>query len=105
MSSVEHCTYEDQTRKTLRIYRVDSEMVDDVVHARNKQTIEIPVSDVSALKIYTGMIAPMATCYIDVYFKGEISQRCFLICGHPAAKLTQFEAKIAGIPVDSEFKI
>jgi hypothetical protein len=102
---VDNCTHVDITKQTLRVYRVDAELIDMVMHGCNKQTIEIHVKDVAALQVYTGILAPSKTCYIDVCFKDSHAhpKRCFLICGHPAAKLTIFEAGLAGIPVDSEF--
>jgi hypothetical protein len=104
MSFVNECAHVDVTKTTLRLYRVDAELIDSTMHGRNKQTVEIPVADVAEIKLYTGMLAPSATCYIDVTFKDEVAykKRCFLICGHPAARLTAFEAKIAGISVTGE---
>jgi hypothetical protein len=101
---VDDCKHVDITKQTLRVYRVDAELIGGVMHGRKKQTIEIPVKDVASLRVYTGILAPSMTCYIDVVFKDPKvhAQRCYLICGHPAAKLTTFEARLAGIAVTSE---
>ena len=81
----------------LKLYRVNFELLgstfDETVNKRNI-TIGISTSIIKSVHFYTGILAPSATCWVDITFKDETRKpKCYLICGHYAASKSAARAR------------
>lgn len=107
------CMLEPQTllsrqMLTFNLCNVDSEIIEDAklelgfrTVDMKRETVTYAAATVESINVYTGMLAPTKTAYIDV-IGTDGKSRTFLIAGHVHAKTAMAAAKKLGIKVTGE---